>query len=576
LVYNSSVNSATSKERIPFIAAIFILLTFSALARLFYLQVLHYSDYKAVAAAQHSLKDTIPAKRGQIFAYDTISNTPFLLASSETLNLVYINPKEIDDKENTLTTLSGIIGISKDDLEPKCDPSQVYVILKHKLSKDESDKITAANLKGVYLQPENWRFYPENSLAASLLGYVDNSGEGNYGIEQHFNDILKGQDGHLNEETDAGGVKIAFGTDGSTPAVNGSDVYLTIDRYIQGEAEKVLDDTVSKYSADGGSVIVMDKTTGRILAMANAPTFDPNKYTDVKDYSVFKNKAATDLYEPGSIFKAVTMSSGLDSGKITPATTFTDYGYVVVDGTKISNALPKVYGVSTMSFILEQSLNTGTTFIEQTMGKSIFYNYIKKFGFGKTTGTEFDGETGGIVNKPDDVDDHTYATMSFGQSISVTPLQMIQAYATIANGGKMMQPNIIDKTVDANGKVTKTANKVVGTPISEKTASEVTQMLINTVDKGEGHQAAVKGYKIAGKTGTAQVVKADGTGYEANKNIGSFIGYPVADGANFVVMSKIDNPKGVQWAESTAAPVVGTMLDFLLKYYQIPPTESVN
>jgi stage V sporulation protein D (sporulation-specific penicillin-binding protein) len=576
LIYNSHVNSVTSKERIPFIAAIFILLTFSAVARLFYLQVLHYGDYKAVAAAQHSLKDTISAKRGQIFAYDTISNTPFLLASSEALDLVYINPKEIENKADTVTKLSSILGMSESDLEPKFDSSQVYVILKHKLSKDQSDSITAANLKGVYLQSENWRFYPESTLAASVLGYVDNSGEGNYGIEQHFNDILKGINGYLNEETDANGIKIAFGTDGSTPAINGSDIYLTIDRYIQGEAEKVLNDTVSKFSADSGSIIVMDKTTGRILAMANAPTFDPNNYTKVKDYTVFKNRAATDLYEPGSIFKAVTMSSGLDSGKITPATTFVDHGYIVVNGTKISNALPKVYGVSSMSFILEQSLNTGTTFIEQTMGKSIFYNYIKKFGFGRVTGSEFDGEPAGLVNKPDDVDDHTYATMSFGQSISVTPLQMIRAYAAIANGGKMMQPNIIDKTVDAKGKVTKTANKEVGTVISEKSASDVTQMLINTVNKGEGGQAKVKGYKIAGKTGTAQVVKADGTGYEANKNIGSFIGFPVADNANFVVLAKIDNPKGVQWAESTAAPVVGTMLDFLLKYYQIPPTESVN
>jgi cell division protein FtsI/penicillin-binding protein 2 len=576
LVYNSHVNSKTSRERIPLIAAIFILLTFSALARLFYLQVMHYGDYKALAVAQHLLKDTIPSKRGQIFAYDTISGTPFLLASSETLNLVYIDPKEIVNKDDTITQLANILSMNKEDLSPKFDTSQVYVILKHKLSQDESDKITAANLKGVYLQPENWRFYPEGTLAAAVLGYVDGTGNGNYGIEQYFDNILRGKDGYLNEETDANGIKIAFGSDGSTQAVNGSDIYLTIDRYIQAEAETVLDATVSKYSADSGSLIVMDKTTGKILAMANAPTFDPNNYTDVKDYSVFKNRAVTDLYEPGSIFKAVTMSAGLDSGKITPATTFTDYGYVVVDGTKISNALPKVYGVCSMSFILEQSLNTGTTFIEQMIGKNTLYNYIKKFGFGDLTGIPFEGEAAGIVNKPGDVDDHTYATMSFGQSISATPLQMIQAYATIANGGKMMQPIIVDKTVDANGKVQKTPSKEVRTVVSEKTASEVTQMLINVVDKGEGHQAAVKGYKIAGKTGTAQVVKADGTGYETNKNIGSFVGYPVADGANFVVLAKIDNPKGVQWAETTAAPVVGTMLDFLLKYYQIPPTESVN
>lgn len=564
------------RERIPLVIAIFILLTFSVYVRLFYLQVVKHNDYQRVATAQHSFKDTIPAKRGQIFAYDTISETPFLIASNQTLNLLYINPKEIENKDDAVAKLSVITGIKTEDLLPKFDDKAVYVIIMHKLTKEQSDKIVALDMKGLYLQPENWRYYPEATMASSILGFVNNEGDGNYGIEQYFNDILKGTDGYLNEETDTYGVKIAFGNNGSIPATNGSDVYLTIDRYIQGMAEKTLAETIKKFSADSGTVIVMDKTTGELLALANAPVFDPNLYTEVKDYSLFKNRAVTDLYEPGSVFKAVTLAGGVDAGKITPETTYTDTGSVVLDGNAIKNSDLKAHGVRTMSYVLEASLNTGTTFVEQLLGKDLFYDYIKKFGFGEATGIEFDGEATGKVYKPSELNDHGYATISFGQSISATALQMIQSYATIANDGIMMKPYIVDKTVDSDGKVKETETKEIRRVISEKAAADMKKMLISVVNIGHGKQAGVKGYKVAGKTGTAQVIKDDGTGYEEGKNIGTFVGFPVAENANFVVLAKIDNPKGVQWAESTAAPVVGTMLDYLLKYYQIPPTEKVE
>lgn len=573
---NRYTNPNTGKERIPLVIAIFIVLTFSVYARLFYLQVLHHSDYVRVASAQHSFKDTIQAKRGQIFAYDTITGTPSLLASNQTLNLLYINPKEIENEDDTVAKLVAFTGMKQEDVASKFDDSAVYVIVMHKLTKEQSDQVTAAKLKGVYLQPENWRYYPENSLASAVLGFVNGEGDGNYGIEQHFNDLLRGKDGYLNEETDAHGVKIAFGTNGTTPAVDGSDVYLTIDRYIQGMAEKTLSETLKKFSADSGQVIVMDKTNGKILALANSPVFDPNAYKEVKDYSLFKNKAVTDLYEPGSVFKAMTLAAGADAGKITPDTTYTDTGSVVLNGNAIKNSDLKAHGLQNMSYVLAQSLNTGTTFVEQLLGKNLFYDYIKKFGFGEKTGIEFDGEAIGKVYKPDELNDHGYATMSFGQSISMSALQVVQAYAAIANDGVMMKPYIVEKIVDPKGKEQKTKPSEVRRVISEKASADMDTMLINVVEHGHGGQAKVKGYKIAGKTGTAQVVKADGTGYADGQNIGTFVGYPVTDGANFVVLAKIDNPKGVQWAESTAAPVVGTMLDYLLKYYQIPPTEKVQ
>lgn len=569
-------NPDVSKQRIPLVIAIFVLLTFCVYARLFYLQISQHGSYQVIASAQHSFKDTIYAKRGQIFAYDTISGTPSLLASNQALDLLYINPKEIENKDEAVSKLSSMLGMKQDDVVSKFDDKAVYVIVKHRLTKQQSDAVTAAKIKGVYLQVENWRYYPESTLASAILGFVSNEGVGNYGMEQYFDDILKGKDGYLNEETDAHGVRIAFGNNGSTPAVNGDDVYLTIDRYIQGKAEKTLAETLKKFSADSGQIIVMEKSTGKILAMANAPVFDPNNYTDVKDYSLFKNKTVSDLYEPGSVFKAVTLAAGEDAGKITPDTKFVDTGSVVLNGNAIKNSDLKAHGERNMSYVLEASLNTGTTYVEQLLGKNLFYDYVKKFGFGEKTDIEFNGEAVGTVYKPDDLNDHGYATISFGQSISTTALQMVQAYATIANKGVMMRPYIVDKTVNSKGKEVRTTQKEVRRVISEKAAADMDFMLVNVVEKGHGGQAKVAGYKIAGKTGTAQVVKEDGTGYLDGVNIGTFVGYPVHDDANFVVLAKIDNPKGVQWAESTAAPAVGTMLDYLLKYYQIPPTEKVK
>ncbi len=565
--------STGNEDRIPLVAAIFVIFTAVVVVRLFYLQVVDHRSYASLATSQHSLRDTIFAKRGSIYATDTLSGSPFLLASNETLNLCYISPKEITDKEKVLSTLVSVLGVKREDIESKWNSESMYQVVAHRLTKSQSDAIEAAELKGVALQAENWRYYPENTLASAVLGFVNNEGQGNYGIEGTFNDILTGENGFLNEETDTYGVKIAFGNNGSKKAVDGSSIYLTIDRYIQGMAEKYLTETLKRHSADSGQVIVMDKTNGKILAMANGPVFDPNKYTEVKDYSLFKNKSVTDVYEPGSVFKAVTLAAGEDAGKIKPTDKFTDTGRVVLDGNAIKNSDLKAHGEVTISYVLEQSLNTGTTFVEQKLGKNLFYDYIKKFGFGTATGIEFDGEAAGKVYKPAELNEHGYATMSFGQSISTTPLQMLVSFAAIANDGVLMKPYIVDKIVTENGKEKKTIAKEVRRVISSSAASDMKEMLTNVVIKGHGKQAGVKGYKIAGKTGTAQVIKEDGTGYEDNKNIGTFIGFPVAENANFVVLAKIDNPKGVQWAESTAAPLVGQMLDFLLKYYQIPPTE---
>ncbi len=573
---NSYFDSQKQKRRIRFVTLVFTVLFLTIISRLYFLQIYKHEYYAQAASQQQTSKFTIPAQRGRIFISDTISGGSYLLATNQTLNLVYADPSLIKNKEEAAEKISSVLNMNKQEVLDLISVSGQYAPLKHKVNENELKVILEAKIVGISYKPEYWRYYPEETLACSVLGFVDSGGTGRYGLEEYFNSELVGTPGQTKAETDENnGVALVFGKNIVKPAEDGSDLYLTLDRYIQGKAEALLKEAVDKYKADGGSVIVMDPTTGKILAMANNPIFDPNKYSTIEeeDYSVYKNKAVTDSYEPGSIFKVITIAAGLDAGVITPETTYEDSGVLLIDGNKIMNSDKKSNGIQTMTQVLEKSLNTGTTWVEQKLGKNKFYEYLNKFGFGKITGIEFSNESSGILLTPDELNEHGYATMSFGQSVSTTPLQMIASYSVIANGGKAVTPHIIDKIVNFDGSFESIEQGEAKRVISKKAADDLTEMMVSVVNNGHGKQASVAGYKIAGKTGTAQVVKEDGTGYEENKNIGTFIGFSPTEGANFVVLAKIDNPHNVAWAESTAAPVVGSMLDFLLKYYNIPPTE---
>ncbi len=571
-------NAVTQKQRIPFVLIIFVVLFLLIVGRLVHLQIVRHSYYTKIASVQHWIKDTIPAKRGKIFAKDTLSNAPYLLASNQTLDLVFAEPPKVENKEEATKFLAETLSMDAKEINDLLSQKGQYVAIKHKLTKTEADAISNRKLKGISLSDEHWRYYPEGDLAASLLGFVNADQAGNYGLEEYFNEELTGTAGALKQEADDKGIKISFGKNVSKAPINGDDLYLTIDRYIQGEAEKQLKESVTKFGAAGGQVIVMDPKTGAILALANSPSFDPNKYDEIKqnNYDVFKNKAVVDTYEPGSVFKVITLASGLDANLITPDTKYLDTGSISLNGYTIMNSDKKAHGSCTMTYVLENSLNTGSTWVQQKLGKDSFYNYVKKFGFGELSGIDLPGEVPGRVYEPKELNDHGYATMSFGQSISSTPLQMLSSFAVIANDGKMMKPYVVDKIIDENGKKTQTVPKEVRRVISEKAAQDMTKMMVSVVENGHGYQAKVAGYKVAGKTGTAQVPKEGGGGYDAAKNIGTFIGFAPADNARFVVLAKIDEPKGIPWAESSAAPIVGKMLDYLLKYYQVPTTEKVN
>jgi len=343
---------------------------------------------------------------------------------------------------------------------------------------------------------------------------------------------------------------------------------LTLDRAIQYYADRSLKEAVEQHVAKGGSVIVMNPKTGAILAMSSYPNFDPNRYNETA-IERFTNLNTSGAYEPGSVFKVITMASAIAANLVSPNTTYVDSGSVQVQDRVIKNSQDKVYGEVNMTKVLEQSINTGAVFVAQKLGKQLFYKYLKDFGFTETTGVELAGEVGGSVKPPGQWTDVDLATMSYGQGIAITPIQLITAVSAIANGGKLIQPHVVSEILYENGPV-KVEPREIRQVISPQVAQIVSAMMVNVVEHGHGQRAGVLGYYIAGKTGTAQVPVPGG--YAKNKTIGTFVGFGPTENPQFVMLVRIDEPKDVQFAESSAAPLFGKIAKFILDYLQIPPT----
>lgn len=560
------------KRRIFYLFWALALVTILVLVRLFYFQVVRHNDFLALASSQHWTKSTLLAKRGQILVEDYYTHETYPVALNQSLNMVFVVPVEIENRDDTAEKLSKILSLKKEEILKMFEISPYYAPIKHKLTSEEIKALENTNLRGVIITSEQWRYYPESGLLSQVLGFVNRDGKGKYGLEEYYNEELTGKSGTIKEERDPQGIPIVFGENFIEPPKDGDNLVLTINRDIQLVVEQKLKEAVEKHRADGGSAIVMDPSNGSILAMANYPTFDNNKYEEIKEdsYGVFNNNSVVGEFEPGSVFKIVTMAAGLDSGKISPNDTFYDSGSVTINGRTIMNSDQKSHGEVTMTQVLAQSLNLGTVHVLSKMGEDIFYNYIKKFGFGVRTGLDAPYEAEGKVYGPSEVNDHHYATMTFGQGIAITPIQLVQAVSAIANGGNLIQPHLVKKIIRKDGEEIK-ESKPIRQVISQATAANLTKMMMKVVEEGHGYQAKVAGYKIAGKTGTAQVPTE--LGYDPNKTIGSFVGFAPALDPKFVILVKINVPKDVVWAESTAAPVFGQIADFLLKYFQIPPSE---
>lgn len=636
---DSKNSSHFPHARLLVFRGIIIILPLLFAYRLFDLQILSHADYRAAADGEYIYSKKLIPKRGEIFVRDlkgslTISQGAIDLEDGSKLfpavanreySTVYAVPKHIADPVKTAEMLAELLGYVNSDTdtsekedaagekktdekeqdssegdnanktsnseqsEPEVDqlqllitklskPGDLYEVLKRKVDAETVEKIRALSIGGIGFSPVWYRTYPEEGLGGQLFGYVGYRGDeerGLYGLEGYFNEIMKGKEGSLRLETDASGALIPIGDKRVVEAIDGDDLVLTIDRTIQIVTCDRLSAWVAKHQADGGTVIILNPKTGALIAMCSVPDFNPDNY---RNYALqtYNNPAIFTPYEPGSIFKPLTMAIGIELGLVDPNTTYNDTGAVMLNSFTIRNSDNKAHGKQTMTDVLNKSLNTGVIFVAKKIGIERFQKYVKDFGFGNLTGIEMDTEVSGNISSLKEKREIYLATAAFGQGITVTPLQMAAAYGALANGGNLMQPYIVDEIIKPDGKRKITEPKLIRRVISERTATLIGGMMVTVVRKGHGKRAGVDGYFVAGKTGTAQVPKKNGRGYDPNITIGSFAGFAPVDDPKFVMLVKIDRPRSVQWAESSAAPLFGELAEFLLHYFEIPPAENVE
>lgn len=572
-------NSKPKNRRLDAIIAVVFITVIIVVLRLFDLQVLKYPYYQALASGQHQIFENIIPDRGKIYVEDKISGELYPLALNKKLNIVFGAPKQIENVDNIAKELAPILKMKKDEIKKKLDAgTKMYAPLAHRVSDEQVEKIKKLDLKGIYYEKEPWRYYPDKELAAHILGFVGYKGDkkqGMYGIEGYYNNILSGKEGHIKTYQDAGGNTILAGSNFIEKAEDGASLVLTLDRLIQFKAEKIIKEAVEKNGSARGSVIIADPKTGEIIALSSYPTFDPNEYFKVKDISIFQNPSIYNLYEVGSVVKPIVMSVAIDLGLVSPETTIFDSGQIKVDKFTISNFDNKGNGKVSMAKILEQSINVGMVQVGQMIGKERLYDYFDKFGFTDLTGIDLDAEAVTNIKKPTEWANSDLATASFGQGFSISEMRLVEAYCALANSGKMMKLRIVKKIINPDGKEENIHSEEVRQAISPQTAATISAMLVSVVENGQAITAKVPGYRLAGKSGTAQVSSASGVGYDPSKRITSFIGYGPIDDPRFVISIKFDYPKGDVYGVTVAAPAFAELAKDLFQYYQIPPSEHM-
>ncbi len=559
----------------------FVFLAFALVAKLAQLQIFDHQAFEARASSQHGLVEEIQPERGRILVQDRADGRLYPLATNREAWTIYAVPREMEEPEEVAHALSEILELEDVELVSRLSKEDdPYELIQKDVPLEKVEEVQSRDLEGIHFSRTTARLYPETRVSGQLIGFVgpdeDGTLSGKYGIEGNFNDELAGRPGHIEGEKDASGRRITIGDHSVQNDIDGADIVLTVDRAIQYEACTRIQQAVERHNADSGSIVIMEPKTGAILGMCSSPDFDPAHYGEVEDIGTLNNPVTFTAYEPGSIFKAITMASGLDSNVVSPGTTYTDTGEEEIDDFTIRNSDGKANGIQTMKDVLVKSLNTGTIFVQRQLGKRAFREYVQDFGFGVHTDIELSPEGAGNIESLNLKGEIFAATGSYGQGITTTPIQMLAAYGAIANGGSLMRPYVVQEIIHADGTRERTRPQVVREPISSRASRLVTGMLVAVVEEGHGHLAGVPGYWVAGKTGTAQVPKKSGRGYEEDVTIGSFVGYAPASDPAFVMLVKIDHPKDVQWAESSAAPLFGEMADFLLRYLEIPPEREVT
>jgi len=557
------------------------------IVRLFYIQVVQHEKYVAQADQEQVKQFTLHAKRGEIYTMD--GSTPAKLVMNQTVYTVWADPTEVTDKNAVISALNSIAGGNvRDNFAQYLDMSHSrYQVLATKVTMQQAEMLKKKRLAGIGFDGVSQRVYPEGQLASQVLGFVDANGEGKYGFEQANDAQLKGKDGLLKTVTDIRDVPLTVSDKNiRQPAVNGQNMVLTIDRNIQAETEQALADGVAKSGADHASAIVMDPQTGKVLAMANVPTYDPSQLNKVTDVAQLNNDIVSAPYEPGSDIKTFTVATGVDKGVITPGSTYNNTGQIKVDDITINNATKTaaVTGNITMQTALNWSLNTGMVTIAERLGdgnyitrqaRDTMYNYFyNRFRLGQATGIELANEQQGVIVSPADVQGNAvrYSNMAFGQGMDVTMLQVASGFCSVINGGVYYNPTVINGTVSDDGVFTgaKNANKTAGvvTPATSQVVREmVHEAHYATYNPHDGSDR----YFIGGKTGTSQTIK-NGK-YINDQTIGTYLGFggATADNPRYVIMVEISDKDKSMGGGTDAKPIFNTISNWLINYLGLTP-----
>ncbi len=582
---HSAASSPIARIRIWYACLLFITAIFTV--RLFYLQVIRHNYYQQAALKGQLKQYEIEPERGTVLAYNNGTPTPIVL--NQTLYTLYTDPKFVKDPSSTAMQVQKVIGGNTSDYETKMKAKDRYEILAKKLNKQQHDAITALKLKGVGTQEANYRTYPQGQLAAQVLGFVNDAGTGQYGLEQALNSELQGKPGQLKAITDAGGVPLAANKDNINKSpVPGKNIVLTLDLGMQQQAEDILKQQVDDTKAASGSAIILDARSGAVKAMANYPTYNPAEFDKVSDQAVFTNASVTNAFEVGSIMKVLTAAAALDSGAVSKNSSYYDPSYFKIDDATIRN-IEEDGGAGTKSLadILQLSLNTGATWLLMQMGggqinqkaRTTWHDYlVNHYQFGKPTGIEQSNEGSGIV--PDPVNGYglniQFANTAFGQGQTETILQMGAALSAVVNGGTYYKPHLVDAYVKPDGSLEQQKPEIVKRNVVKPDVSkDLQEFMTYTLQKNKltyGVRSLRPEYSYGGKTGTAQI-PTPGGGYYDDRYNGTFLGFIGGDEPQYIIVVRVREPRNISGyaGAKAAAPVYFKLADMLINNFGVKP-----
>jgi len=554
-------NTKANRIRIFFLFFLFLAAFAYIIFKLVSIQYISAQKYKIEAEYQHKDSFSLKSRRGKILDRNRIE-----LASSIIEKTITANPKLIKDPMKASEDLAKILLIDKDELNKRLsDKNTGFMYVARKIDSIAADKISDLNLDGIYIEDESKRYYPQNDLASTLIGFTGMDDIGLTGLELNYEEILKGIDGTGSAQKDVFGKIIQTNSENNSPPVDGGDIILTIDSQVQYYAQKRLKEVAEKYKSERAIAVLMNPKTGEIYALAQYPTFDLNKYADV-DPKNFNNLGISFVYEPGSTFKIVNISSALDNKCVSTSQIFHLAPSIKV-GDRVIEEIHRTYGVDyQLKDIIKYSSNIGAVTVALSMGNKLYYESMMKYGFGNYTGVNITGEEKGLVADYKTWPVSAIGAMAIGQGMGVTPLQLVRAVSVIANGGYLVTPFVVSETKSANGTIDKNQGNSTQI-ISTQTAQDVKDMMLSVVEDGTGKQAQIEGMKVCGKTGTAQKANTNSPGYDEGLVITSFVGFAPYDNPEVACIVIIDEPKGNEdeiWGGTVAAPVFSDLVNFAI------------